>query len=883
MNISTNGYKRNSPDVNNSHNFIPSGKITMKGVDKVLALIPVKNGKLDMSRRVIAKPGDDDYDFGDVDGVYEMPYSQNGDYFTNSSYQHPRAFNVNDYLGNSQLGQNMYNPLYSPDANYFQNNNGSLSNPSQTNNDDFLTKINNYNPDKPLDTQFKGWDKEANMKRMVVGINGNNVDPNTLQKTKADETDEGYRGAGNPYGGFNIDNSAVLLGASIADKNPLGIVAGAGKVGLGLARNVFSGLGAMRRFNEGKREQDEQIAKDADERGKQWLQKGGLLLTGNAIVGNPNHPSPNAEVEAGEHLQTPDGKVVEVMGKKHSEGGELIEAPENTKVVSDYVKIGAPMAKMFKKEFGINVVAGSTFATVVDRFKKKIGLTDLLDDEVKLIERIAEQEDVKNETVQNLNLEVLSKRMQELEAKKQPMEDELAKFTTFVFEKQELKKAKEDEKFEYATGGEINPKNKFESGLTDEEKAIIKKRYPTLDVTHGAIQFEKDMGWNTPTADRFIKKFRQHHSDLYEYNLKNPRIVNNIMPSSLKGKPNPFAGRKPTTQTAKPASTTTTQTAKPATTTQTAKPATTTQTATTTKTTVDKPTSNTTSKPKPKYTEKKPFVRKEESVDRSLPTSGVNDHIFSDEAMKDYRNSNTPEREKYIADTIAGLKSDFERIERAERETGKPANIRYVERKDANPNEQAELEALRKRLSDEHRAKVNANPKEYMQEGGEMGQSDAVAMALSQFARENGISEEQLMETLSQLSEEEVQGFIQEIMSSQQPQMQEGGDIQPEQQGGDLEQLLVAYSEMKGISVEELGSQLASLPEDKLNQAVQQMQIELSGGSTNQQQGGQIEQIIIQYAKANDMNPEQLIAQLSELSDEELNDVINNMKAELGL
>ena len=31
--MSTKGYKRNSPDVNNDVNIIPSGDITMKGVD----------------------------------------------------------------------------------------------------------------------------------------------------------------------------------------------------------------------------------------------------------------------------------------------------------------------------------------------------------------------------------------------------------------------------------------------------------------------------------------------------------------------------------------------------------------------------------------------------------------------------------------------------------------------------------------------------------------------------------------------------------------------------------------------------------------------------------------------------------------------------------
>ena len=75
-NISTEGYKRNSPDRNNSFNFIPSNKITMQGVDKPLTLIPVVNGKPMFDKKVIANPGDDDFDFGQVDGVLEIPMAQ---------------------------------------------------------------------------------------------------------------------------------------------------------------------------------------------------------------------------------------------------------------------------------------------------------------------------------------------------------------------------------------------------------------------------------------------------------------------------------------------------------------------------------------------------------------------------------------------------------------------------------------------------------------------------------------------------------------------------------------------------------------------------------------------------------------------------------------
>ena len=49
--FSTTGYKRNSPDVNNRVNVIPSGDITMKGVD-----FPVK-GVDNLGNTKVMKPG----------------------------------------------------------------------------------------------------------------------------------------------------------------------------------------------------------------------------------------------------------------------------------------------------------------------------------------------------------------------------------------------------------------------------------------------------------------------------------------------------------------------------------------------------------------------------------------------------------------------------------------------------------------------------------------------------------------------------------------------------------------------------------------------------------------------------------------------------------
>tara|TARA_R110002020_G_scaffold19876_1_gene68189 strand:- start:871 stop:1107 length:237 start_codon:yes stop_codon:yes gene_type:complete len=51
--MSTRGYKKNSPDVNNAVNIIPSGNITMKGVE-----FPVR-GEDNLGNVKIMKPGKD--------------------------------------------------------------------------------------------------------------------------------------------------------------------------------------------------------------------------------------------------------------------------------------------------------------------------------------------------------------------------------------------------------------------------------------------------------------------------------------------------------------------------------------------------------------------------------------------------------------------------------------------------------------------------------------------------------------------------------------------------------------------------------------------------------------------------------------------------------
>ena len=57
--MSATGYKKNSPDVNNSHNIIPSGDITMKGVEfKVRGQDNLGNVKIMKPGKNYKFPGD---------------------------------------------------------------------------------------------------------------------------------------------------------------------------------------------------------------------------------------------------------------------------------------------------------------------------------------------------------------------------------------------------------------------------------------------------------------------------------------------------------------------------------------------------------------------------------------------------------------------------------------------------------------------------------------------------------------------------------------------------------------------------------------------------------------------------------------------------------
>lgn len=163
----------------------------------------------------------------------------------------------------------------------------------------------------------------------------------------------------------------------------------------------------------------------------------------------------NAEVEGGEYRKDPDGKVTEVVGKKHSQGGEEVSLEEGTKILSDYEKIGKKFSKELKEDFDLKVKASDTYATVLDKFKTKTGYNKIIKDLEEAIAKSEKELAKEDSATKDLNIEFLSKKIYELEEKKKPLEKAKQDFFDELFEEQEKAKGKDTEQENYQIGGQV--------------------------------------------------------------------------------------------------------------------------------------------------------------------------------------------------------------------------------------------------------------------------------------------------------------------------------------------------------------------------------------------------------------------------------------------
>lgn len=352
----------------------------------------------------------------------------------------------------------------------------------------------------------------------------------TVQTTDMQQSQEKRSQDGNvmdpmsmPYYSADLGSRASLLGRSIGrigvagdmwknakdsnEKKLAGIARGANiaqsvfaglSLGTGLAREIAGAASAERARQKDLMGYREQLQNERKKSFIRYEEGGGLKtnigngetfdtssLTGEYIYPLPKsmEGSANVEIEKGEYATRPDVVgPMEALGKRHEKGGTPVSLPEGSHIVSDYRKITPEFATHIRDMYGIKVTPKNTYADVLDKYKNKIGLKELYDDQEKVLKRLEKNEAVKDKNTSDLNKSILSKYISENQSKIDDLEEDFRKFTDMVYKTQE--DSKKNEKIEefFRDGGHISlskiRSTAKQAGITEAEaKEIIYDEY----------------------------------------------------------------------------------------------------------------------------------------------------------------------------------------------------------------------------------------------------------------------------------------------------------------------------------------------------------------------------------------------------------------------
>lgn len=268
------------------------------------------------------------------------------------------------------------------------------------------------------------------------------------------------------------------------------VMSGIGGV-LGLARNVFSGMASEQGTRTNIRLAQEREARQRRQSQMQYKDGGGVYLGPNnrfdsgSLTGEYLYPLPksmedqaNVEVEKGEYVEQPGEAPMEAMGQKHADGGTPVSLEEGTKVITDDTTIESDFAKYIRDTYGIKATPKDTYATLMDRYKAKIGLKSAYDDQKKALDKLKKNDKIDDENTRRLNASVLSKAINDSNDTVNGLEGRFTDFANVIYKEQEDRKMKKDEDTYFAKGGEIDniiSKSMKEYGLTEEDVAEAKK------------------------------------------------------------------------------------------------------------------------------------------------------------------------------------------------------------------------------------------------------------------------------------------------------------------------------------------------------------------------------------------------------------------------
>lgn len=268
------------------------------------------------------------------------------------------------------------------------------------------------------------------------------------------------------------------------------VMSGIGGV-LGLARNVFSGMASEQGTRTNIRLAQEREARQRRQSQMQYKDGGGVYLGPNnrfdsgSLTGEYLYPLPksmedqaNVEVEKGEYVTQPGEAPMEAMGQKHADGGTPVSLEQGTKVITDDTTIEPDFAKYIRDTYGIKATPKDTYATLMDRYKAKIGLKSAYDDQKKALEKLKKNDKIDDENTRRLNASILSKAINDSNDTVNGLEGRFTDFANVIYKEQEDRKMKKDEDTYFAKGGEIDniiSRSMKEYGLTEDDVAEAKK------------------------------------------------------------------------------------------------------------------------------------------------------------------------------------------------------------------------------------------------------------------------------------------------------------------------------------------------------------------------------------------------------------------------
>lgn len=260
---------------------------------------------------------------------------------------------------------------------------------------------------------------------------------------------------------------------------------------MGLARNVVSGIASEKGTRTNIRLAQEREARQRRQSQMQYRDGGGVYLGPNnrvdsgSLTGEYLYPLPksmedqaNVEVEKGEYVTQPGEAPMEAMGQKHADGGTPVSLEQGTKVITDDTTIEPDFAKYIRDTYGIKATPKDTYATLMDRYKAKIGLKSAYDDQKKALEKLKKNDKIDDENTRRLNASVLSKAINDSNDTVNGLEGRFTDFANVIYKEQEDRKMKKDEDTYFAKGGEIDniiSRSMKEYGLTEEDIAEAKK------------------------------------------------------------------------------------------------------------------------------------------------------------------------------------------------------------------------------------------------------------------------------------------------------------------------------------------------------------------------------------------------------------------------